>query len=63
MSKAFDSIMAGLRDALAFARGELDLPVHYASEAELDQHPPPKRKVEGSNPSGSAKTTIDFLPR
>ena len=53
--KIIDSMMAGLLEAVAYARGE---PLHgckvHVPEAEQDQHSPPKRKGGGSNPSGNA---------
>ncbi len=54
--EVFESILQGMKEALAHARGELTLPERYVHvpEAELDQHAPPKRTVEGSTPSGDA---------
>ena len=51
-----ESILQGMKEALAHARGEITLPERYVHvpEAESEQHPPPKRKVEGSNPSGDS---------
>ncbi len=54
----FKSILQGMKEALAHARGEITLPGRYVHvlEAEQDQHAPPKRKVEGSNPSGDSNS-------
>lgn len=62
-----ESILQGMKEALAHARGEIELPERivfrpekykkrYVPEAELEQRPPPKRKVEGSNPSGDSNS-------
>ena len=54
MTRAFDTIMAGLLDALAYARGDGCGCIIHVPEAELEQHPPPKRESVGSNPTGDA---------
>ncbi len=55
MSKAFESIKAGLLDALAHARGEPNGCVVHRPVAELEQHSPPKGKDVGSSPTGTTK--------
>ncbi len=57
----FNSILQGMKEALAHARGEITLPtrecpgtlipIYRVLEAEPEQHSPPKRETEGSNPS------------
>ena len=57
MSKTVaESILQGMKEALAHARGEITLPERYVHvpEAELDQHGPPKLKGVGSNPTGDS---------
>ena len=61
MSKLGESLIRAAKEALAHARGEITLPereyegtlipIYRVLEAEPEQHSPPKRKVEGSNPS------------
>ena len=54
----FESLLQGMKEALAHARGEITLPERYVHvpEAELDQSPTPNRKVEGSTPSGNSNS-------
>ena len=59
--EVFESILQGMKEALAHARGEITLPereypgilipTYHVLEAEPEQHSPPKREIEGSNPS------------
>ena len=52
----FDSIMAGLKEALAWSRGEIELPVtEYPRQT--DGTAPPKRRVVRSNRTGGTKNT------
>ncbi len=54
MTRAFDTIMAGLLDALAYAQGDKYGCTTHAP-AELEQATPPKGGDVGSNPTGRTK--------
>lgn len=57
MSKeVFESIKAGLEEALAWSRGEIALPVHEYPR-QTDGPVPPKYRDVGSTPTGGTKNT------
>ena len=58
MSKeVFESIMTGLKEAIAWSRGEIELPYTEYYPRQSDGTTPPKRRVVGSNPAGGTKNT------